>query len=131
MGATLYRVIVPVDDIELASDFYGSLFDAEGERVSPGRHYFDLGGTILAIYDPGKDGDEVGEWVRHENQYIYISVDNLEDSLDKAKKLGATILSGGIALMPWGERLFYALDPCGTPICLVDEETVFRGSKEQ
>ncbi len=129
MGATLYRVIVPVDDIELASAFYASLFDAEGERVSPGRHYFDLGGAILAIYDPGKDGDEIGKWLRHENQYIYISVDNLEDSLAKAKKLGATILSGGIQSMPWGERLFYALDPCGTPICLVDEDTVFRGSE--
>jgi hypothetical protein len=30
--------------------------------------------------------------------------------------------------MPWGERLFYAKDPSGNPICFVDEGTLFTGS---
>ena len=43
----LYRVILPVRSIEAAAEFYSGLFEMSGERVSPGRHYFDLGGTIL------------------------------------------------------------------------------------
>ena len=51
----LFRVIQPVDDIELAARFYAQLLGFAGERVSPGRHYFDCGGTILACYDPVRD----------------------------------------------------------------------------
>ena len=45
----LYRVIIPVADIEQAAHFYGTVFAVNGERVSPGRHYFDCGGTTLAL----------------------------------------------------------------------------------
>lgn len=53
----LYRVIVPVRSIETAVEFYSGLLEMEGERVTPGRHYFNLGGTILPVYDPVADGD--------------------------------------------------------------------------
>ena len=53
----LYRVIIPVSDIDTAQQFYSQIFDDAGSRVSPGRHYFDCEGTILACYDPGADGD--------------------------------------------------------------------------
>jgi hypothetical protein len=56
----LYRVIFPVADIEVAAKFYGRVFEMAGERVSPGRHYFNCGGVILACYDPAADGDDVG-----------------------------------------------------------------------
>jgi predicted enzyme related to lactoylglutathione lyase len=36
--AKLYRVILPVNDIEAAAQFYGDVFQAPGKRVSPGRH---------------------------------------------------------------------------------------------
>jgi predicted enzyme related to lactoylglutathione lyase len=32
----LFRVILPVSDIERAPQFYGALLDASGSRVSPG-----------------------------------------------------------------------------------------------
>jgi catechol 2,3-dioxygenase-like lactoylglutathione lyase family enzyme len=71
MTPRLYRVILPVTDIEAAEAFYTGLQGVEGQRVSPGRHYFDLGGTILAIYDPAADRDEPGDgWRHHENQYV-------------------------------------------------------------
>jgi len=123
----LYRVIIPTNDIEQAQRFYENLFGLKGERVSPGRHYFNLNGTILACYDPKADGDEDKEsWSFHYNQYIYISVKSLGKIYDKVKNTGVHL--SPIEEMPWGERLFYMNDPFGTPICFVDEETVFTGS---
>lgn len=45
---------------------------------------------------------------------------------ERALRLGATDTTP-IAEMPWGERLFYARDPFGTPLAFVDAETVFLG----
>jgi len=58
--APLYRVILPVSDIEMAARFYAAILDEPGRRVSPGRHYFGDaggGGAILAVYSPSDDGD--------------------------------------------------------------------------
>jgi len=66
MAVKLYRIILPVSDIDEAAVFYTKLFEAEGERVSPGRHYFVFGKTVLACYDPVADGDDVGDgWRLH------------------------------------------------------------------
>lgn len=127
----LYRVTLPVADIEKAAEFYGALFETAGERVSPGRHYFNLGGTILALYDPDADGDGPSRgWVHHENQYVYIAVSDLEATLMRTREAGAEIL-GGIKTMRWGERLFYARDPFGAPMSFVDETTLFTGGASQ
>ncbi|MDA2923492.1 VOC family protein [Acidobacteria bacterium AH-259-L09] len=129
MSPRLYRVILPVTDIGRAEEFYATLFQEPGERVSPGRHYFNLAGTILAVYDPVSDGDPLdGGWKHHQNQYIYIGVGDLEAAFDRAKEAGASLLSERIETMPWGERLFYARDPFQNPICLVDDQTLFMGS---
>lgn len=53
----LFRVIIPVGDINAAGRFYAALLGAAGERVSSGRHYFKCGGTILACWDALADGD--------------------------------------------------------------------------
>ena len=128
MKTRLYRVILPVDDIDRADRFYTELLGLTGERVSPGRHYFDCGGTILACYDPVADGDGQGDgWRHHFNQYFYFAVDELEAVFERAKKLGCR-LDKGIEEMPWGERLFYARDPFDNPICLVDDRTLFTGN---
>ncbi|WP_258104431.1 VOC family protein [Marinoscillum sp. MHG1-6] len=126
MSARLYRVILPVNDIDQAEKFYSEILDQEGIRVSPGRHYFNIGGTILACYDPKSDGDDVGAWKFHENQYIYICVSDLKSVRDKMKTLDCRSI-GSIEDMPWGETLFYASDPFGNPICFVDEKTIFTG----
>jgi len=65
MAMQLYRVIQPVTDIEAAARFYSAVLETPGERVSPGRHYFACGGTILACYDPVADTDEIGQGWRH------------------------------------------------------------------
>jgi uncharacterized glyoxalase superfamily protein PhnB len=127
--AKLYRVILPVSNIDQATMFYGQLLDAPGQRVSPGRHYFDCGGTILACYDPLADGDPVnGDSHPHPNQYLYFAVADIESTFNRAKAAGCRELDEKIERKPWGERLFYAKDPFGNPICFVDENTLFTGS---
>jgi len=130
MTATLYRVINPVSDIEVATRFYAAVLQTAGERVSPGRHYFECGGTILACYDPAADGDEAGRgWHHHANQYLYFAVADLDAALARVVQAGGEI-TAQIATMPWGERIFYAVDPGGAPISFVDQATTFTGSPE-
>ena len=127
----LYRIIFPVNNIDKATTFYADIFIQKGQRVSPGRHYFDLGGTILAIYDPIADGDDIKQpWAFHEKQYIYISVDNLETIHQKFKNSESKHVDPTIQTMPWGEKMFYANDPFGNPICFVDAKTIFTGKNE-
>ena len=126
MNFNLYRIIIPVPDIDKAEAFYKEVLDQPGVRVSNGRHYFNLNGTILALYDPIADGDNPGTWNFHENQYIYIAVDDLAQIHSKMVKLKCENL-GEIEEMPWGETLFYTNDPFGTPLCFVDASTIFTG----
>lgn len=134
MAPKLFRVILPVSDIECAARFYQSVFGLPGVRVSPGRHYFDCGGTILACFDPRADGDE--HTARPNPEWLYFAVDRLEEVFLACRKLGATFSSeeihgdpaGAIATRPWGERSFYVSDPFGNKLCFVDRATVFTGA---
>jgi predicted enzyme related to lactoylglutathione lyase len=127
VSVNLYRVILPVNDINIAEKFYSVVLNDPGERVSPGRHYFKCGGTILACYDPVADGDGIDNgWKHHFNQYFYFSVSDLDETLNLLQNSGGKVESG-IETMPWGEKIFYAKDPFGNPISFVDEETLFQG----
>lgn len=127
MNQKLYRIILPVNDINKAENFYSNILGQPGIRVSTGRHYFNLGGTVLACYDPIGDGDEYGEgWKFHENQYIYIAVGDLQKVFKKMRNSDCKYV-GEVEKMPWGETLFYAKDPFENPICFVDENTIFTG----
>jgi uncharacterized glyoxalase superfamily protein PhnB len=126
--AHLYRVILPVNNIERAAAFYGAVFDTPGQRVSPGRHYFHCDGTILACYDSQADGDGDQGTPRYQAfQYLYFAVDDLEATFQRVRDAGATI-DAAIESKPWGERIFYARDPFGSPISFVDASTVFTGT---
>jgi predicted enzyme related to lactoylglutathione lyase len=128
----LFRIILPVTDIEKAKRFYAHVLGTPGERVSPGRHYFDCGGTVLACYDPVADGDGLQDgWKHHPSQYVYFAVSDLDATHRQAMDAGGTIVEGGIQKMPWGERMFWAKDPFGNPISFVDEKTLFTGAKGQ
>jgi len=128
MTYRLYRVIQPVGNIDVAARFYSAVLRTPGERVSPGRHYFTCGSTILACYDPVADGDGIGEgWRHHPNQYLYFATSDLEGTLTRVREAGGEI-EAPIDTMPWGERMFYARDPFGNPISFVDQETLFLGA---
>src|SRR6476659_8096524 len=96
----LFRVILPVGDIEAAARFYGHVLDIPGRRVSSGRHYFDCGGTILACYDALADGDPGP--VGPNPQHVYFSVDDLYAAHTRAEQAGCRELTG-IEVRPWGE----------------------------
>lgn len=134
MSATkLFRVIIPVDDLEPAQAFYAKLLDQAGHRVSLGRHYFACGDVTLAIYSPAGDGDKRRP---HPNfDHVYFAVDDLDAVYRRAEELGGLsqetgdgqLPMGRIARRPWGERSFYLHDPFGNPLCFVDSATIFRG----
>lgn len=129
MPARLYRVIQPVTDIDAAARFYGAVLGEPGARVSGGRHYFGggPGGAILACYDPSADGDDLGEgWRHHPLQYLYFSVDDLTAAHAACVAAGAADVTR-ISAKPWGETMFYALDPFGNPISFVQSGSEFTG----
>ncbi len=121
----LFRVILPVSDIEAAASTYAHLLGMPGTRVSPGRHYFDCGGTILACYDALGDGDP--EAVGPNPQPVYLSVHDLDAVHARAAQAGCRELTD-IKVQPWGERSFYAIDHFGNPVCWVDSRTLFTGT---
>jgi catechol 2,3-dioxygenase-like lactoylglutathione lyase family enzyme len=130
----LFRVILPVHDTNAAARFYTTLLGIEGQRVSPGRYYFDCAGTILALVDPRADGDP---WDARPNQdHVYFAVENLERYFEAARGLGCLATEavhdapgGTIVMRPWGERSFYAVDPTGNKLCFVDHTTLFLGRR--
>lgn len=125
MTARLYRVSLPVSDLGQAVAFYRDLLGAEGRKVSPGRHYFDCGGTILALFDPRADGFPFD--ARPNPEHLYFAVEELDQLHERAAAIEGVRLDPKIEKKPWGERLFYLEDPFGNPICFVDETTVFTG----
>jgi catechol 2,3-dioxygenase-like lactoylglutathione lyase family enzyme len=129
MPPTLFRVILPVDDLARAVAFYSAALGIRGHQVAPNRHYFPCGSTILACVDPAGHGGKL----RPNPDYVYIAVDDLEATLVAARAAGATDFDArdqepGIALRPWGERSFYVRDPFGNPLCFVQAGTEFTGT---
>ena len=131
----LYRVIMPVDEVDSATRFYSTLLDQPGARVSPGRHYFACGDVVLALYCPRADGDS--RVPRPNFDHVYFAVDDLEAVYRRAEQLGGLSTESGdgrlpmgqIAVRPWGERSFYLRDPFGNPLCFVDSRTLFTGAR--
>jgi len=121
----IFRVIVPVSNIEAAVNFYSQLLAMPGERVSNGRHYFNCDGVILACFDPRADGDDFD--AKPNPDHIYISTGDLESVFERAKSLGHA--SSEVKTQPWGERSFYITDPFGNPLCFVDSKTEFLGTQ--
>jgi uncharacterized glyoxalase superfamily protein PhnB len=129
LTVALFRVILPVSDIEDAARFYQELLSSQpGERVTSGRHYFDCGGVLLAFWDPIADGDPA---YRGPNAgTVYLSSDEPLDAVRKrVVGAGATPddARGQVAEQPWGERSFYSFDLWGNRFCIVQRGTEYRG----
>jgi catechol 2,3-dioxygenase-like lactoylglutathione lyase family enzyme len=121
----LYRVILPSVDIEQSVKWWSHVLEDAGRRVSPGRHYYDVGPVILAVVDPRADGDE--HEGRANSDHVYFAVEDVEAVHERVREAGVLGVNGGIETQPWGEQSFYARDPTGNPVCFVDARTVFTG----
>lgn len=124
----LFRVILPVGDIERATAFYSRLLTMTGERVTSGRHYFDCDGVILACWDPLADGDPSFPGPNQGTVYL-ATVEDLQAVRQRALTDGAVPdqQRGEVIRQPWGESSFYARDPWGNPFCVVAQGTEYRG----
>jgi len=131
MADKLFRIILQVDDLDKAAEFYGKLLDDPGRRIPyASRHYIDCGPVILALVNPTPGG----EAAKPLPDKIYFAVADLEKVYAQASDLGCLSTddvhgdsAGEIAVRPWGERSFYVYDPWGNGLCFVDEGTLFTG----
>ena len=131
MADKLFRIILQVDDLYKAEEFYGKLLDDRGRRIPyASRHYIDCGPVILALVDPTPGGEEA----KPLPDKIYFAVSDLEKIYARATELGCLSLddvhgasAGEIVVRPWGERSFYVYDPWGNGLCFADENTLFTG----
>lgn len=131
MADKLFRVILQVDDLAKAADFYAKLLDDPGRNIPRGsRHYIDCGPVILALVDVAAGGEKA----KPLPDYIYFAVGDLEKVYARAAALGCLssadvhgASAGEIVVRPWGERSFYVEDPWGNGMCFVDDNTLFTG----
>ncbi|HVT34844.1 MAG TPA: hypothetical protein VHE37_04650, partial [Nevskiaceae bacterium] len=123
--AQIFRVVLPVKDLQQAVQFYRGLLGVDGERISPGWHYFTLGLCVLACHDANAEGDVPG--VPHSSP-VCIAVDEPLPLLRvRAGKLGPRSIDEQVGLLPTGESGFTLQDPSGNALCLIDSRTVRRG----
>lgn len=134
MAPTLYRIILQVDNLDRAEEFYGKLLGDRGRRIhGASRHYIDCGPVILALVDV--NGENIpGLQPKPLPDYIYFAVNDIEACYERARELQCLSSedvhgdsAGALVTRPWGERSFYAHDPWGNGLCFVDESTLFTG----
>jgi len=134
MAPTLYRIILQVDNLDRAEEFYGKLLGDRGRRIPRGsRHYIDCGPVILALVDvTGENTTELKPEPLPD--YIYFAVDDVDAVHARARELNCLSTedvhgesAGDVVVRPWRERSFYVHDPWGNGLCFVDEKTLFTG----
>ena len=124
----IFRITLEVGNLDDAAAFYAKLLANDGKRHPGSRHYFDVGGVILAVLDPTPGGLKPTPGAKS----LYFAVDALEPVHARAKELKALApfkvhgeSAGDIVKRPWGERSFYVTDPWGNELCFVQEGTLY------
>lgn len=118
--AKLYRVTIPVQDLERSAAFYGGLLGERGERVSEDWHYFTLGAVTLAC--------RKAPWRQLKDAHgepLYLSTEMpLVQLQARARQHGGSDIDSEIRLLETGERGFALRDPDGNSLCIVEQATV-------
>jgi len=119
----VFRVAIPVSDIDRSCDFYEAVLGVEADRTVPSRVYFHCDPVIVAVIDWSVEGR--GE-LRPTPDDLYFATDDLDAVFERAVTAGAPVTSA-IETRPWGERSFYCRDLDGNRLCFVDDSTLFLG----
>ncbi len=127
--AKLFRVVLPVSDIELAAEFYFQVLGVKGKRISTGKHFFECEGFTLSCYDPLANGDKLGQgWMHHENQYTFFSVKNLDAIFFRLMKIPDAEIDSNIKENELANVYFMSLTLLVTPSALLMKKR-FMGTK--
>ena len=126
MFASLYKVILPVTDVDQAEAFYSRLLGVSGRRVSADRHEFDCGGMTLSCLLA--EGEGSGSPVAGET--VWFAVGDLDAAFQQAAKAGGAMADSQIVTHPWGDRLFVGEDPFKNTVGFVDRTTMERQKGE-
>ena len=128
---SLFRIVLEVDNMRKAADFYDALFGIAGRDVGGSRRYYDCGSVIVGLVDVAASG----QTPTPAPQDLYLAVGDLDSAHARAKRLDCLYdgdihgePGGEIVTRPWGERSFYAVDPYGNGFCFVDKTTLFTGA---
>lgn len=131
----VFRILLPVRDLDAARRFYERLLGTRGRTVAPGRVYFDCGAVILGVLDVSSE-PRGAHGASTEALYLATrSIDRVHERAKRLRCLSTELLHGDrssplgeVLRRPWGERSFYVEDPWGNPLCFVAEGTRFTGS---
>ena len=122
----LFRLNVEVADLARAQAFYETLLGRAARPDRGSRFYIDAGGVTLQVVQVPAPHLAA--------KALYFAVDDLDAVYARVRALGALSdervhgePAGEPRVRPWGERSFYASDPSGNPLCLVDEGTIYAG----
>lgn len=122
----LYRVTLPVSNIDEATRFYRGLLGIDGERISPGWHYFHCEGVTLACHDPRAE-NEPADASPHRAP-VFLSVEELLLQIRQRVMIhGGTALDSAPRVLPTGEEGLSVQDPFGNLLCFVRSSSVLRG----
>lgn len=126
----LFRVSIPVRNLDVAERFYGRLLGNSGERIGLGWHYFHFGQAVLACHNAAAEG-ETNLPAPHTEPLCIAVDDNLEQLLIRARNLGALQSETSVTRQTNGEVAFRLRDPFGNVLMLVDARTMQwgRGSR--
>ena len=119
----VFRVAIPVSDIERSRRFYEAVLELDADDTVPSRLYFHCGDVILAVID--WKVEPLGAF-RPTPENLYFATGDVDHAHDRATTAGADHLTP-VRTRPWGERSFYCTDPDGNLLCFVDESTLFLG----
>ena len=94
------HVVLEVDDIDEAIDFYGRIFDFELRGRDDEHAFIDMGDQFLALMR-GREQDV------DEKRHFGLVVDDCSSVARRAEEAGATLLQGEFLdfLDPWGNRI--------------------------
>ena len=121
----VFRVTLPVNDLNLAVRFYTGVLGLDGERVSAGWHYFKCGSVMLACHNAAAEREPVA--VAHQSPLFIALDDRLDHIIIRARNHGATLLDAEVTRLPTGESGFRMRDPFGNALWIVEARSMQWG----